>query len=128
MNRRIAQAVHNISFENFGSFEIPLRNAGYGIEYVDVAERDLGALDPHGADLLVILGGPIGLYDHAAYPVVTGEIVLLRARPAADRPTLGICLGAQMMAATLGGRVYPGPVKEIGWSAPNLESKKEIQP
>lgn len=120
MTRRSLQAIRHIGFEDLGSFETPLREAGYDIEYVDVAERDPGLLDPLGADLLVVLGGPIGVYDHEAYPVVSREIELLRARLAADRPTLGICLGAQLMAAALGAKVYPGPAKEIGWSALDL--------
>lgn len=120
MTRRTLQAIRHIGFEDLGSFEAPLREAGYDIEYVDVAERDLGSVDPLGADLLVVLGGPIGVYDHDAYPVVSEEIRLLRTRLAAGRPTLGICLGAQLMAAALGARVYPGPAKEIGWSALDL--------
>lgn len=117
MTRRIVQAIRHIGFEDLGSFEVPLREAGYDIEYVDVAECDLSALDPLGADLLVVLGGPIGVYDQDAYPVVTSEIRLLQTRLAADLPTVGICLGAQLMAAALGARIYPGPAKEIGWSA-----------
>ena len=120
MTLKTVQAIRHIGFEDLGSFALPLRAAGYEIEYVDVAERDAAQLDPLAADLLVILGGPIGVYDHAAYPVVADEIGLLRSRLAADRPTLGICLGAQLMAAALGARVYPGPVKEIGWSELNL--------
>lgn len=120
MTQRTVQAVRHIGFEDLGSFEIPLREAGYKIEYVDVAEHEPASLDPLGADLLVILGGPIGVYHHAAYPFVTGEIELLRVRLAADLPTLGICLGAQMMAAALGARVYPAPAREIGWSAIDL--------
>ncbi|PYE21809.1 GMP synthase (glutamine-hydrolysing) [Rhizobium sp. PP-F2F-G20b] len=116
MTRPSLQAIRHVGFEDLGSFEAPLRNAGYEIEYVDVAENDLARLDPLGADLLVVLGGPIGVNDQAAYPVVTQEIELLETRLAADRPTLGICLGAQMMAASLGARVYPGSEKEIGWS------------
>ena len=121
------QAIRHVAFEDLGSFEAPLREAGYDIEYVDVAEQDVGQLDPLGPDLVVVLGGPIGVNDHAAYPVVTQEIELLRVRLAAGRPTLGICLGAQVMAVSLGASVYPGSEKEIGWlpleltatSAPN---------
>ena len=117
MTQRTVQALRHVGFEDLGSFEAPLREAGYAVEYVDVAERDLGPLDPLGADLVVVLGGPIGVNDHDAYPVVTEELRLLRARLAANRATLGVCLGAQLMAAALGARVYPCPSgKEIGWS------------
>lgn len=95
MTRPIVQAIRHISFEDLGSFEAPLRAAGFDIEYVDVAERDPSSLDPMMPDLLVVLGGPIGVYDHDAYPVVSSEIQLLRTRLAANRPTLGICLGAR---------------------------------
>ena len=67
-------------------------------------------------DLVIVLGGPIGVYEGEAYPFITGEIAAIAARIAADKPILGICLGAQMMAAALGARVAPGPVKEIGWA------------
>ncbi|HUE90545.1 glutamine amidotransferase [Pseudomonas sp.] len=128
MTLRTVQAIRHVGFEDLGSFEAPLRTAGYAIEYVEAAERDLGLLDPLDADLLVVLGGPIGVYDHASYPLVSDELELLRERLAADRPTLGICLGAQLMAAALGARVYPGPAKEIGWSALDLAPALEHQP
>lgn len=128
MTLKTVQAIRHIGFEDLGSFADPLREAGYDIEYIDVAERDPATLDPLGADLLVVLGGPIGVYDHDAYPIVTDEIRLLRTRLAADRPTLGICLGAQLMAAALGARVYPGPAKEIGWSEPDLSAATAPNP
>ena len=128
MNQRSVQAIRHICFEDLGSFEAPLRDAGYEIEYIDVAEREPATLDPLGADLLVVLGGPIGVYDHDAYPVVTDEILLLRSRLAADLPTLGICLGAQLMAAAFGARVYPGPAKEIGWSTLDLSDMAASNP
>lgn len=128
MTLKTVQAIRHVGFEDLGSFARPLREAGYDIEYIDVAERDPAALDPLGPDLLVVLGGPIGVYDHHAYPVLTDEIVLLRVRLAANRPTLGICLGAQLMAAALGVRVYPGPAKEIGWSTLDLSETAEPNP
>ena len=128
MTRRTVQAIRHIGFEDLGSLARPLQEAGYDIDYIDVAERSLATLDPLGADLLVVLGGPIGVYDHEAYPVVTDEIELLQARLAADRPTLGICLGAQLMAAALGARVYPGPAREIGWSALDLSARATPNP
>jgi GMP synthase (glutamine-hydrolysing) len=70
----------------------------------------------------VILGGPIGAYDEQDYPFIVDEIRLLERRLAADLPTLGICLGAQLMARTLGAKVYPGPEKEIGWSPLELSN------
>jgi len=128
MTLKTVQAIRHIGFEDLGSFAAPLRESGYDIEYIDVAESDPATLDALAADLLVVLGGPIGVYDHDAYPVVTDEIRLLRARLAADRPTLGICLGAQLMAAALGARVYPGPTREIGWSALELADAAKPNP
>lgn len=128
MTQRTLQAIRHIGFEDLGSFETPLRAAGYQIEYIEAAERDLSQLDPLAADLLVVLGGPIGVYDHESYPLLADELELLRTRLAADRPTLGICLGAQLMAAALGARVYPGPTKEIGWSTLDLAASVEYQP
>ena len=76
-------------------------------------------------DLLIVLGGPIGVYETETYPFIADEIAAIAARLAADKPMLGICLGAQMMAAALGARVAPGPVKEIGWAPLHLTAAGE---
>ncbi|WP_097462143.1 glutamine amidotransferase [Mangrovitalea sediminis] len=110
-------ALRHVAFEDLGTLADPLEQAGYHIEYVDVAVTTLDATALLAADLVVILGGPIGVGDAASYPLISTEIELIRRRLREDRPTLGICLGAQVIAAALGANVYPGPTKEIGWAS-----------
>jgi GMP synthase (glutamine-hydrolysing) len=72
------------------------------------------------SDLVVILGGPIGVYEQDRYPFLVDERRALELRLRDRLPTLGVCLGAQLIAAALGARVYPGGRKEIGWGAVQL--------
>ena len=110
-----AIAINHVAFEDLGSLEGALERAGYAIEFVNACGADLRGLDAK-ADLLVVLGGPIGVYDDEAYPFVKAEIDLIRRRLAERRPMLGICLGAQLIAAAAGASVHPGTQgKEIGW-------------
>src|SRR5262245_27207042 len=92
---------------------MPLQEAGYDVRYMDVGKSDFVSL--RQPDLLTILGGPIGVYEEDKYPFLTAEIGFVKERLSANRPTLGICLGAQLIAKALGSRVYPGRAKEIGW-------------
>ena len=111
-------AIRHVAFEDLGGFEEPLVEAGYAIRYADMGVDDVvGFGDP---DLLVVLGGPIGVYEDDLYPWLKDEIATIAARLKARKPTLGICLGAQLMARALGAGVYPGPAKEIGWKRLNL--------
>jgi GMP synthase (glutamine-hydrolysing) len=109
-------ALRHVAFEDLGSLAPLLLGRGHAIDYVDVPTADLSSIDALAPDLLVVLGGPIGVYESDRYPFLEREIECLRARLAARRPTLGICLGSQLMAAALGARVYPSGVKEIGWA------------
>jgi len=87
---------------------------------------DAGATVPErldAQDLLVVMGGPMGVGDlgDARWPFLTAEVALLRQRVAADLPTLGVCLGAQLLAHAAGARVAPNrdaqgrPALEVGW-------------
>lgn len=106
-----AQAIRHVPFEDLGAFAPVLARRGFDVRYAEAGET---ALEDGNADLLIVLGGPVGVYDAAAYPWLADEIALIAGRLARGAPTLGICLGAQLMAAAAGARVYPAGVKEIG--------------
>ncbi|ASI67882.1 GMP synthase [Diaphorobacter nitroreducens] len=113
---KTAIAIRHVHFEDLGTLEPVLQARGYTVRYVDAAHDDVGRLDCQGADLLVMLGGPIGAYDDGQYPCVTQEMALVCARLQSRRPLLGICLGAQLIARALGAEVIPMGVKEIGFA------------
>lgn len=117
---KTAIALRHIHFEDVGSFDSVLAAHDYALQYLDPATDDISATDLHQADLLIVLGGPIGVGDQQTYPFLQREMAVIRERLAAGRPLLGICLGAQLIASALGARVYPMPAKEIGFSAVTL--------
>lgn len=111
-------ALTHIAFEDLGSFAPVLREHGYAIRTRQAGADPLTPAEWTGADLVVVLGGPLGAGDVADFPWLAEELDGLRARLALGLPTLGICLGAQLMAVALGGRVERrAPGVEIGWSA-----------
>lgn len=122
-----AIALRHVHFEDLGLLEPLLRAHGY-----DVAYRDAGVdgLDPDelaAAELLILLGGPISAGDSAHYPFLDAEIEAARLRMAAPlpRPTLGICLGAQVMAIAAGVTVRATGRKEIGYAPVALTAAGE---
>jgi GMP synthase (glutamine-hydrolysing) len=124
---RRALAIRHVAFEDLGLFAPVLTDRGFHIDYVEAA-GGLSNVDGSEPELLIALGGPIGAYDDASYPFLKDELRLLERRLAADRPTLGICLGAQLMAWALRARVYPGPRKEIGWAPLTLTPEGRRSP
>jgi GMP synthase (glutamine-hydrolysing) len=117
---KTAVAIRHIDFEDLGVFAAALADRGYEVRYCEAGSRDLQSLDPLRPDLLIVLGGPMGVYEEEAHPFLKRERHLLAARLEINRPTFGICLGAQLMAAALGAKVFPSGVKEIGYSPISL--------
>ncbi len=110
----------HVPFEDLGLLEPVLAARGARVRIVDVPLGELDSIDPLAADLLVVLGGPIGATDTETFPFLDTEIDCIRQRLDASRPVLGICLGAQLMALALGARVFPARRKEIGWAPLDL--------
>ncbi len=66
-------------------------------------------------DFYVSMGGPMGVSDAERIPFLSQEMELMRRMVSEDKPVLGVCLGAQLLAAAMGARVYNNPHREIGW-------------
>jgi GMP synthase (glutamine-hydrolysing) len=121
-------AVRHLAFENLGSFDAVLAERGFDIAYLDAGVQPTDAATLLEPDLLVVLGGPIGVNDVAVYPWLQAEIDAVRERVLNQRPTLGVGLGAQIIATALGARVYPGKAKEIGWAPVTLSPAGQGSP
>lgn len=121
---RTALAIRHVAFEDLGSFAPALARRGFTLRYLDAGYDDLAAPGPF--DLLVVLGGPIGANDEADYPFLRDELRLIERQASASRPTLGICLGAQIMARALGAKVYAARAKEIGFKPVRLSDAGRV--
>ena len=106
-------SVQNIGCETLGLLEQMFVHDGYSIQKVN-AQNDPLPTSPLGYDTIVILGGPMSVYDD--FPYLKKEQELISNAIKNDIPVLGICLGSQLIAQAAGGRVYKGKRKEIGWS------------
>jgi GMP synthase (glutamine-hydrolysing) len=101
--------------EPLGLIEPPLRARGFVPVYVGSFRGEPVPETIADAAGLVVLGGPMGVYEQDRHPFLRKELALIKQAIAADLPVLGICLGSQLVAAALGAEVRPGPGKEIGW-------------
>ncbi|MEI6642556.1 MAG: glutamine amidotransferase [Novosphingobium sp.] len=120
---KTALIIRHVPREGVAGFREPIEAAGYVIDRVDVDNQDFHALDLVAPDLVVMMGGPMGVYEREAHPWISCQLKLLARRLAADRPMLGVCFGSQMIAAALGADVYPGPTKEIGFAPVTIHDR-----
>ncbi len=112
---RRALIIRHVPHEGVAGFRDPVEAAGYVIDRVDVGDPGFAGLDLCEPDLVIMMGGPMGVYEQDRHPWIACQLRRLALRLEAGRPTLGVCLGAQMIAAALGAEVRPGHAKEVGF-------------
>jgi GMP synthase (glutamine-hydrolysing) len=106
--------VKNVVVEGPGTIEDHLRAANIPFTLIDL-EQGQTLPDIQAYSHVVIMGGPMAVYEMDRTPYLRDEACLIEQAVKANKHVLGVCLGAQMLAHVLGARVYPGRTKEIGW-------------
>jgi GMP synthase (glutamine-hydrolysing) len=108
-----ALVLQHIACEPPGVFEDVMRERDIALHRVELDEGD-PLPDWREFDAVVAMGGPMSVNDGDAHRWLEAEQVLIRDAVRADKPFWGVCLGVQLLAASLGARVYPGPEPEVG--------------
>jgi len=106
--------IQHVAFEYPGSIIDWATENNHTTAFTKVFEEAVFPL-PAQYDMLVILGGPMGVYEEDIYPWMADEKHCIKAAIAAKKKVLGVCLGSQFIANVLGEEVYPHTLKEIGW-------------
>ena len=101
--------------EGPGSLGDFLRDQGAELVFTHTWKDETPPREPDGFDALVSMGGPMNVYEEAAYPWLAAETQLLTKAAQAGLPVMGVCLGAQLIAKALGAEVVRSPQEELGW-------------
>jgi GMP synthase-like glutamine amidotransferase len=114
MTKKEVTIFQHVPFEDLGSIRPWLEERQVKINYTRFFAAD-PMPDTRDVGFLIVLGGPMSVNDENNYPWLVTEKQFIRDAVSGNIPVLGICLGAQLLAVALGGRVYKNRHKEIGW-------------
>lgn len=123
-------AIHclqHVSFEGPAYISDWTRQNGHALS-VTRCDQEPFFPSPDQLDWLIIMGGPMGVYQEKQFAWLPGEKQLIRAAIRAEKTIIGICLGAQLIAEALGAKVYPNSRKEIGWFPVSLTAEGRSEP
>jgi GMP synthase-like glutamine amidotransferase len=119
--------LQHVPFEDAANIGLWAREQGHTLTATRLYE-DEPLPDPAEIDLLAIMGGPMNIYQYRHHPWLTREKVFLERALAASVPSIGVCLGAQLLADVLGARITQNPWVEIGWHTVRLTAKGSQSP
>jgi GMP synthase (glutamine-hydrolysing) len=119
--------LQHIACEPPGVYEDVLRERGAELHRVEIDEGE-PLPDRREFDALIVMGGPMSATDDDELPWLTDEKRLVAEAARAGTPVWGVCLGAQLLAASLGARVYPGPAPEVGVLPVTLTDEARADP
>lgn len=120
--------LQHVASEPLGELDPLLRASGMRIRYVNFARHPGTQVDVARYSGLVVLGGPMNVDQADHYHHLLHEIEVIRIALERKIPVLGICLGAQLLAAALGATVHPNAVREIGWYPITVSSNAKADP
>ncbi len=114
--------------ETLGVIADALDDRGLQTRYVHsfLEEPTPASLD--GFDALVVMGGPMGVYDQGRLPFLKAEMGLIEQALKEKKPVLGVCLGSQMLASVLGSNIVRRKEREIGWHRVRLSEQGIFDP
>ena len=101
--------------ETLGVIQSALDSRGISSRYIQTFAGEPILKDTRAAAGLIVMGGPMGVYEQDQFPYLKDELHLIESFLARRHPILGVCLGSQLLASALGVAVRKGPKKEIGW-------------
>lgn len=105
--------LQHVAFEAPARMETWLAGKGIALRKFLVSEQELP--DPPACHAVIVMGGPMNIYQHRDHPWLVKEKRFLRECVDRGIPLLGVCLGAQLLADALGARVFQNAQREIGW-------------
>ena len=126
--RKRVLAVQHVAVEPPSLVATALLGDGVAVEVVHPYGGEPVPGDAAGLDGLVVMGGPMAVYEADRHPHLREELKLIASALASGLPVLGVCLGSQLLAAALGARVEKGPAQEIGWYPVTLEPAAREDP
>lgn len=121
-------AIQHVPCETLGLIASVLKRQGLAVKLVRPFRGERIPRSLRGCAGLVVMGGPMGVYEQDQHPFLADEIRLLQRAVREAKPVLGVCLGSQLLAAALDAPVTPGRRKEIGWHAVTLTSAASKDP
>lgn len=120
--------IKHVKQEGPGVISPFLKKRGFKLKTIELEKGEKLPLSLRGIEAIIVMGGPMSVYDQMQYPFLESETLFLKEIIKKKIPALGICLGAQMLAKAAGARVNLGTCREVGWSEVTLTKEAGNDP